>query len=919
MKAILKSILAFFVTSFLIATTAIFVYAQPGPISAPAGTSMIPSDYVDATIPDDPVFIFCSPDANGDSLLGTLSVSGGLANSEYTWGLYDPDPGVPAGSNPNYQTFVAFDWQNGSSSTIDSLQSGFYQVVITNNPGAPNEATFCRRAHVFVNQTILEFDSIAAGCQPFTLTGGVIDALNDFTIYDPPPTPFVVDSTTEITVCFWADHTFVSDLGFYLIGPGGNRVDLLPPVSAWDQGAQVTTLDISVVTDCDPLDYYTNCNSGNHIDNFCFTSALPTGDPTETPCICDMTTPLTGTFASCDAWDDIYGNMASQVGWQVMIYDCTPADIGSLQKVTITFTGQSECGLTTYEYNSGPINVTINDAACDPTTAATYTVPLKGTSQHTITNEVTAEWSSFPVPWDAAWGVQDFNINTTPIIDPEPTQSTTFFLTVYDHLYDTLGNEITISNFPYYNACEPVVSQYFETLPTDATILTYPTYICETDPPIQLIPLNYGGTWSSSTCGSYSTGGCLTAAGGFFPSLALLGDNLITYEFFGVCADQQTVIINVVDAPVVSNIEEHCNGSNTQFYVTFTVIDGNPGAYSFLNASDSSLAGGSILGSTWTGPWLPSPSNYSYIVTDNNDCDPSIVTGYHNCQCTSDAGIMSTSQLELCAFDQVVVEVQTDAQNNPTYNLDANDGFEYFLHDNQFSFLGNVINHNTTGIFLFQPPMVYGQLYYISHVVGNNIGTPTDHVVDISDDCLSVSQGTPVVWYEFPTSNAGLDDFICGNTIQLDADTAAIGIGTWSCMTATGTIYGPNFNDPKVTVTVPYFDTNQYGCLMNTDFVYRWTVKNGPCEIFDDVTVELKPQPVAFAGDDYSICGMDAELQAQFSSLCGPLGSSEGEWFGPGQISGPLTPITDVTVFGPGSYTWIWREFNDECWDEDFV
>ncbi|MEA3443623.1 MAG: hypothetical protein U9R19_02730, partial [Bacteroidota bacterium] len=71
MKTIVKSLIVFFVATLLLAATADFVYAQPGPISAPAGTSMIPSDYVDATIPDDPVFIFCSPDANGDSLLGT--------------------------------------------------------------------------------------------------------------------------------------------------------------------------------------------------------------------------------------------------------------------------------------------------------------------------------------------------------------------------------------------------------------------------------------------------------------------------------------------------------------------------------------------------------------------------------------------------------------------------------------------------------------------------------------------------------------------------------------------------------------------------------------------------------------------------------------------------------------------------------
>ena len=422
MKSYFKSFIVLVAATLVMAAGMGDLFAQqPSVISAPANTSMIPSDYVDQTIPDDPLYIFCSPDANGDTVAGTLSVSGGANNCDFQWMLFHPGDGQFEDYGPPQL--------GGSSSQISGLESGFYQVVITQNPGAINEATYCRRAHVFVNKTFLTFDPIPAGCQPFTLTGAEIEALDDFTIYDPPPTPFEVDSTTEIEVCFWADHTYISDLGFYLIDPVGNRVDLLPPVSAWDQGAQITTLDISVVTSCDPLDYYTNCNSGNDVVEFCFTSALPAGDPLQTPCICDMPTPLTGSFASCDEWDAVYGNMASQGGWAVQIYDCTPADVGYLQKVTLKFTGQSECGLTTYEYNSGSINETINDqlnGGCDPATAATYTVPLKSTSNHTITNEITAEWSSWPVPWDTAnWGSPVFDPNNpSPVIDPEPTTST---------------------------------------------------------------------------------------------------------------------------------------------------------------------------------------------------------------------------------------------------------------------------------------------------------------------------------------------------------------------------------------------------------------------------------------------------------------------------------------------------------------
>lgn len=115
-----------------------------------------------------------------------------------------------------------------------------------------NQAIYCRLAHVFVNETEIDFDAITAGCQPFTLTGAVVDTGNDFVVYDPPACPFVVDSTTSIKVCFWASHTYVSDLGFYLVAPDGSRVDLQPPVPVWNQGPQVTNLNISVVTGCNP-------------------------------------------------------------------------------------------------------------------------------------------------------------------------------------------------------------------------------------------------------------------------------------------------------------------------------------------------------------------------------------------------------------------------------------------------------------------------------------------------------------------------------------------------------------------------------------------------------------------------------------------------------------------------------------------
>ena len=453
MKTFYRFILFVFLLLVLNFISSKIIYSQVGPIMAPTGTEQIPSDYVDPTIPDDPIYIFCSPNANGDTIAGTLSVLGGYANCTYKWQKYDSNP-----LSLTYQTFVQFvsPMPTGASSTVIDLESGFYQVVITCNLGLPSETVTCRRAHVFINETVAYFDEIAAGCDTFSLTGGMIDAVSGFIVYDPAPTPFIVDSATDITVCFWADHTFVSDLGFYLYAPNGERIDLLPPVSAWNNGPQVTDLIAANVLSCASNLIGTSCNSGNDLTEFCFTTNLPAGNPNYTPCICNMATPLTGTFASAEDWSDIYGNSVSNDGWAVSIFDCFGADIGSLQRVTLTFEGQSVCGNSVYTYDSGNINENINDGACDSTTATIYYFPTTTTPSHIITNEVTAQWDC-SLGWDPAWGSQDFATNPSPLINPQPIVSADFSLDVSNHLYDYLGIEI-----PGYNPCSYIAEQHFE-------------------------------------------------------------------------------------------------------------------------------------------------------------------------------------------------------------------------------------------------------------------------------------------------------------------------------------------------------------------------------------------------------------------------------------------------------------------------
>lgn len=881
-------------------------FSQASDISAPAGTPFIWSDYVDPSIADDKVFIFCSPNSNGDSITGTLSVTGGSATCQYVWGKYNPTTKV-------FDTFPGA-IPVGPGSTVTDLGSGFYQVIITCNPGTVNQQIYCRRAHVFVNQSIVDFDEIPAGCNPFTLTGGIIGAVSDFTIYDPPATPFNVGAATNVTVCFWVNHSYVSDLGFYLIGPNGARVDLLPPVSAWDQPG-VTALDPTVVlaNPCATTALNSSCNSGNNYNNFCFTSGLPAGNPTFTPCICSMSngTPITGTFASCETWVPIYGQSAANGGWAVQIFDCFAADVGSLQRVSITFDGIGTCGQATYTYDSGPINVTINDASCDSASAATYTVPLKETSNHTITNSVTAHWESFPTPWNPLWGSTSFTSNPTPFISPEPSTTTAFSLVIEDHLFDALGNEIQPNQ--NYIPCAPSKTQTFITLPADASVTNPPTELCQNSNGVQLTALFPNGTWTSPTCGTYPNG-CLTLGGYFFPSLAPLGPITIKHAFGGVCADDTTFTINIVDAPhVISVVDTVCNGNNTAFQVCIELAGGSPGTYSFTNPSTGLPYAGTLNGNTWCSNWITSPSAYSIAITDFNDCNPIVVNGFQDCGCESGAATMPQTVQQLCVYDAAVV------QHNNNYHLDANDTWSYVLHTEPFGYLGTVLGQNTTGIFYFNAStMTYNTTYYISHVVGNNIATPQAPVVGLNDPCLSVSPGTPVRWYENPSPDAGLSKISCGNIVALDAETPTVGQGQWSALNTFGVIYYPNFASPDAQVTIPNFDTNQYGCPINTSFTFRWTVVNGPCSQFDDVSMTFKPKPNAFAGMNASICGLQDTLDAVYS-ICGPQGVSEGYWSGAGQFQSNLNPNTVVNVYQPGCYDFIWTEFNAECTSTSYV
>ncbi len=328
-----------------------------------------------------------------------------------------------SGGNPPY----SYNWSNGSSNEdLNNLGTGQYSVDISDATGCSMNESFVINYDIPLTSVDLSGSSedatcnqscdgsidlaLVGGVQPYTYNwsnGSTTEDLNSIcagvytvTVSDNAASysasfPYAntlsafttVNSNTLIEVCFSANHSYVSDLGFNLISPSGLRIELLPSISSWTNS--FTSLDASQVLSCNASDIdNTNANPGNNYQNFCFSSVLPAGDPALTPCIASLPTPITGTFASCESWAEL--NNEPIIGnWSVQVFDCIGSHVGNLTDVSLSFTNNNGAS-GTLEYSSGPINVVINDGSCDTISATIYALPntFGTSSQSTITHEI---------------------------------------------------------------------------------------------------------------------------------------------------------------------------------------------------------------------------------------------------------------------------------------------------------------------------------------------------------------------------------------------------------------------------------------------------------------------------------------------------------------------------------------------------
>ncbi len=152
--------------------------------------------------------------------------------------------------------------------------------------------------------------------------------------------------------------------------------------------------------------------------------------------------------------------------------------------------------------------------------------------------------------------------------------------------------------------------------------------------------------------------------------------------------------------------------------------------------------------------------------------------------------------------------------------------------------------------------------------------------------------------------DAGIDKIVCSFTSTVNANTPAIGSGSWSIITGGGSF--DDMTDPKSAII-------NLARGLNT---LRWSINNGGCISFDEMTIRNDLPANADAGKD-TILIIDNYTLAGNNPAIGT-----GQWTllsGSATVTNPNLNTTTVTGLGIGENIFEWTVTNNLCYSKDDV
>ena len=176
------------------------------------------------------------------------------------------------------------------------------------------------------------------------------------------------------------------------------------------------------------------------------------------------------------------------------------------------------------------------------------------------------------------------------------------------------------------------------------------------------------------------------------------------------------------------------------------------------------------------------------------------------------------------------------------------------------------------------------------------------YIIVVEDDAqCEISDSVAITVFPLPTDAvAGADQTICFDNTALEANIPAVGTGTWTPISGSGTIANPSSPTSNVS-----------GIAVGTS-LFEWKITSGGiCISADTVTITRIAAPTpSNAGANQEVCANNANLGAVVPAI------GTGSWSlvsGSGIIGDPSDAASEVTNLSPGSNVFQWSVSNGIC------
>ena len=320
------------------------------------------------------------------------------------------------------------------------------------------------------------------------------------------------------------------------------------------------------------------------------------------------------------------------------------------------------------------------------------------------------------------------------------------------------------------------------------------------------------------------------------PASGATSINLVSVTGAGNCSGAVSGSVAVSPAPQILNVQTICDLVTQTYVLQFDVSNGAAPNTTYTVSGVT----GTFTDSTFTSNPIPGADPYSVTVTSAAGC--SVTTaGEGGCVCNTDAGTLTAVTADAC-LPSGLVSVQT----NGDQTIEADDVLQYILYQDAAQLPLGIIATSATPQFGFQTGMTAGTTYYVSAIAGNNNGSGS---VDVTDPCLSVSPGIPVVFHDAPTATlSGATSFCAGGNAVFQIQ-------------FTGTapfkfVYAINGNaQPQITAPGNTFNISTNNVQQSQTFTLV-SVQDKFCTgtVSGSATVDIIPPPTGQLIGDATIC-----------------------------------------------------------------